>query len=193
MKKCNRCDVEKPLSEFVKLSSAKDGHKGHCKECNRQDYRGYYEKNREKIITKTSQYKKDNPDKAKKHADDWKRKNPERSKARYLNYKWSNIDKCRENDEDYRRRNLHKDAAKTAKRKASKRRRTPPWLTERHFAEINKFYESARDLQQQTGIKHHVDHIVPLNGELVSGLHVPWNLRVIPAKDNLLKSNTWEG
>ena len=69
----------------------------------------------------------------------------------------------------------------------------PKWLTEEHKFFIEEIY-SLRDLRTElTGVVHHVDHIVPLKGKDVCGLHVPWNLQVIPAKDNLKKSNRLGG
>lgn len=55
--------------------------------------------------------------------------------------------------------------------------------------ETNKIYEQARKLTKDTGIKYHVDHIVPLNSTLISGLHVPWNLRIIESNENFSKNN----
>jgi len=88
--------------------------------------------------------------------------------------------------------NPDKRNAFTAKRHAAKLQRTPPWLTKDQLLEIESFYTKAKDLQTLTGIKYHVDHIIPLQGKLVSGLHVPWNLQVIPAVENIKKSNNYE-
>lgn len=68
---------------------------------------------------------------------------------------------------------------------------TPPWLTDEHWNEMNAFYDKARRLTAEVGIRHEVDHIVPINGEMVSGLHVPWNLQVLTQADNVRKSNRY--
>lgn len=79
--------------------------------------------------------------------------------------------------------------AKTAKRRAEKKQRTPVWVKDQYKEEIGEFYKLAKALEDFTGHKWEVDHIVPMKGELVSGLHVPWNLQLLPKKDNAKKGN----
>ncbi len=81
--------------------------------------------------------------------------------------------------------------ALTAKRRAAIERRTPPRLTTEHLAEIRELYLLAAKKTRAEGAVYHVDHIVPLQGRCVSGLHVPWNLRVVSANENAAKSNKW--
>ncbi len=81
--------------------------------------------------------------------------------------------------------------AKTAKRRAVKLQATPKWLTKLQWSHITLFYNAAASLSKELGIKIEVDHIVPLQGEIVSGLHVPWNLQVLRLEDNRSKGNTY--
>jgi hypothetical protein len=74
-------------------------------------------------------------------------------------------------------------------RDAAKKNRTPSWLSNDDHWMIKQAYDIAAKRTQMLGIEFHVDHIVPLQGKTVSGLHVPWNLQVIPAKLNQQKSN----
>ena len=89
------------------------------------------------------------------------------------------------------RKNKPRRNAITAKRHASKLKRTPSWLTKNNLELIKQFYREAKELETLTGIKHHVDHIVPLQGENVSGLHVPWNLQILTAAENCSKNNSF--
>jgi uncharacterized protein YdaU (DUF1376 family) len=79
-----------------------------------------------------------------------------------------------------------------AARNASKINATPKWLTVEHKADIAEIYAKAAMMTATTGVKHEVDHIVPLRGKTVCGLHVAWNLRVIEAHKNRAKSNNLE-
>ena len=78
-------------------------------------------------------------------------------------------------------------------RKLAKINRTPNWLTKDQKRQIEIEHQLAAWCTKVTGIKYHVDHIVPLQGKTVSGLHVPWNLQVIPASDKHKKSNRFVG
>jgi hypothetical protein len=87
--------------------------------------------------------------------------------------------------------NNHYTRAKCAKSRACKIQATPDWLGKEYLDDIKEFYWLAKDLQTITGELYHVDHIVPLQGETVCGLHVPWNLQVLPADINLSKGNSY--
>jgi 5-methylcytosine-specific restriction endonuclease McrA len=65
-------------------------------------------------------------------------------------------------------------------------------LSKKHKEEIKNFYWLAKDLELISGQKYHVDHIIPLQGDNVCGLHVPWNLQVLPADINLSKGNRYD-
>jgi hypothetical protein len=90
---------------------------------------------------------------------------------------------------EYFRRNPGVDAARVAKRKADRLKRTPQWLDSFQLEQIKQYYKKAQSITENTGVKHHVDHIVPLRGKTVSGLHVPWNLQIITAIENGIKHN----
>lgn len=77
----------------------------------------------------------------------------------------------------------------TAKRRAAKLQATPPWLTKDQLKEIKAYYVLAKELQWLSEELLEVDHVVPLQGENVSGLHVPWNLQILPRSLNGKKSN----
>jgi len=76
--------------------------------------------------------------------------------------------------------------AKFIARRSLKERAVPRWAD---LKTIEALYLVARDLTERTGIKHEVDHIIPLKSEVVCGLHVESNLRVITRYDNRKKSN----
>lgn len=75
-----------------------------------------------------------------------------------------------------------------ANRRAAERQATPRWANHFFIAEI---YHLAKLREQVCGGEWHVDHIVPLRGKTVCGLHVEHNLQVIPAEINHQKSNRW--
>ena len=80
----------------------------------------------------------------------------------------------------------------TARRRYAKLKRTPVWLTADDHWMIQQAYELAALRTKMLGFSWHVDHIIPLQGEQVSGLHVPTNLQVIPWLDNVIKANNFE-
>lgn len=89
----------------------------------------------------------------------------------------------------YRRYVAHIANELSVRRSRAKGLATPLWAS---IEKVKAFYEAARKITELTGIKHHVDHIVPLRGANVCGLHNEFNLQIIPADLNLSKSNKFE-
>jgi 5-methylcytosine-specific restriction endonuclease McrA len=114
------------------------------------------------------------------------------------------IDRHRERNRAYYRANSDKIKKKTAAWlkshpevvsffsaawRAHKTAGCPAWLTACECELMRDAYLYARAWSKATGVPHEVDHIIPLRGKNVCGLHVPWNLRLIPQAENRRKSN----
>jgi 5-methylcytosine-specific restriction endonuclease McrA len=102
---------------------------------------------------------------------------------------YSNLEVNREARKTYYKQTKQSYYVRKAKRRASLMCRTPSWLTEDQHNQINAFYWLAKLQQELTDTKYEVDHIVPLQGKTVCGLHVPWNLQVITMEQNRQKAN----
>ena len=173
-KVCSKCSLDKPIECFGKHPRGKDGLQSQCKACDVARKKAYKEANPEKVAAIKKAWQEANPEKAKASTKAWNEANKQKVAA--YNKAWNEA-------------NPEKVAAKSAKRRAAKIRRTPPWLTQEHHDQITSIYAERERITQETGVVHHVDHILPLQGKNVCGLHVPWNLRVITATDNIRKSN----
>jgi hypothetical protein len=187
--KCNRCLIEKPLAEFRYSELGKYGVRRECRECELISITEAYRANPEIGRQKTALWIKNNPGKAR-----------EVRKASYIKHRavrlqgrkeWraKNLEKDREREKRYLKNNRPVVYAKNARRRAAETQSVPPWLNFIQKAQIKEFYEIAAARAMQTGVKHHVDHIVPLRGDGVNGLHVPWNLQVLTEFENCSKHN----
>lgn len=112
------------------------------------------------------------------------------NKSQQKKYYAENADKIRKRNREYKKkyRKSRPDVkrAEDAKRRADKINRTPSWA---NLSDIKNIYSWARLASVSTGVEHHVDHVIPLKGKTVSGLHVETNLSVVPYWENLEKNN----
>lgn len=136
-------------------------------------------------------WRKKNPDREKVGQKVWYQKNKEKSCARSALWRRINPEKVKNKMAIWQKNNPDKVCALSMKRRAAKLKRTPSWLTKEHFKQIEEFYTLAKELQWLSDITDplQVDHIIPLQGKNVSGLHVPWNLQILPRSLNVKKNN----
>jgi len=161
---------KKALKKYTKKNPEK------YKQMQSDSLKRYQAKNKELLRAKALLYARKNSSKRNKYMAEWREENPELAKSKRAEY-------CKRYPE--------KMAAQTSKRRASKAMAMPKWADE--FI-INEIYDLARLRTKLTGIKWHVDHEVPLHSNIVCGLHVESNLRVIQAAENYAKSNKfWAG
>jgi len=184
MKTCTTCNVSKSLDAYAK--NGKNGMHTRCKECARdaekvrrladpeaakaKDRAAYMRNIEAKKARIAANYQK-NREMLMQRARDRYAAKSEHMKALATAYRVANRDKVYEWN---------------STRRAQLRSALPAWADR---GAIRAIYEEARRLTRETGIEYHVDHEVPLSHPLVCGLHVPANLCVLPAAENLSKSN----
>lgn len=187
MKTCTKCKLEKDTSEFGKHSGTRDKLCSWCKLCHKRATADWKVKNKnwQKEYTKKRKIRYENDE-------EYRLKCNSMSNSRY-HAKYKNnpeyIAKLYDNKKKYLANNLHKYNAWTADYRQRKRNSNRE-LSELDELVFKEAYHLAKLREGSTGIKWHVDHIVPLRGKNVCGLHVAANIQVIPAVLNLQKGNS---
>jgi hypothetical protein len=212
VKVCTGCQEIKSHSCFAKCSREKSGLQSRCKPCRKKYHdaykpmqhikhrewkeknlerykannRAYYLKNLEKMREKTRLWAAENRDHKRQSDHNYYLANKEALRDKWKRWEENNQQRLIDAQKDWLKKNAPAvRMAKTERRRAI-RLRTPKWADK---TKIRAIYAQAFMLEMQTGIKHHVDHIIPIKSHLVCGLHCEFNLRAIPAKENLSKKN----
>lgn len=179
VKRCTKCREEKPLSAFGRHSKMKDGLRSDCKACIRlytavaaEAKRAYKQQHAAQIKAQNLAWRKANPDY-------WVIRRA-LAPERFLTKK-----------REWEKNNKGRLLAYVAERRAARVCRTPKCLAPSDLKAIRDCYSVAASFRELFDLDVHVDHVVPLRGVSVSGLHVPWNLRIVPAGTNKRKSNNW--
>ena len=214
-KQCCTCNQCKEVSLFHRNKTQSDGFHKSCKKCRKEESLRYYKKNEEAVLERQkeryennkplylslmAEYRKANKESLSQKQKEYRQNNKElfhqkdkayyeKNKDKFQEYREKNKEKRSLSFKQYSKNNRGRLAAIKAKRNAAKLKATPPWLSKEYLEQIRTEYELAAWCSKMMGIKYHVDHIIPLQGKQVCGLHVPWNLRVIPATENIRKGN----
>jgi hypothetical protein len=187
IRECKSCGEDKGISQFPRRADCKGGISPRCKTC--------YNKSRKSRAGKAS---------AKKYWSEWYERNKEKllekqkvdshRKNRLRGRYQEKAPQIREQQRVYSQTIPAKvnKCFREAERRAAKLQATPVWLDSPQQQEIAEKYWLAKDVSLVSGCEYHVDHIVPLKGKDICGLHVPWNLQVLPADLNLQKSNKYK-
>lgn len=156
----------------------------------REYYRQWRSANREKYLKQSRIRRTNNIEQARKYTREylrkWRKTFPEKRRAYYREYYKQNAIKISSAAKKWRLLNPGKVRAWNAGRRARKIQATPKWLTVTQLQEIKCIYIKADNLSLT------VDHIIPLKGKTVCGLHVPWNLQLLSSIENSRKKNRFE-
>lgn len=164
--------------------------KGKCPAVDKIYKHLWYVRNRDHCIEYARSYRIKNPTTEKKDRSEYFSRPEVKAKALERSRAWAekNREKVLLSSEKYRKKNLDRYNSYAGNRRAAKMQATPKWLTNSQLEEIRLIYAEAARRTKETSVKHEVDHIHPLKGKTVCGLHVPWNLRVVTMTENRKKS-----
>lgn len=174
MKRCPNCESLKDLSAFYPHKSTKSGYSSWCKECLSKRNKEFYLKEKELIINRSKLRFEKNRHEMNERRKAWYYQNKHRQIQSNIRWAKNNREK------------VYLYASKRYQRLADA---TPEWLTDDHWKAIESVYAEASRTTELAGFDCQVDHIIPLNGKNVCGLHVPWNLRVVSKAYNCKKNN----
>ena len=191
---------ELPLSDFYDQKEKKDGKGYTCKVCCRK----YQKDNKEAVNINSKRYRDANPKKVKTSAKAYRASNREKlavasrkynlenrehKSASGKKYRQANPEKVREINKAWFKANPEKRNYYTAKRHAAKLQRTVAWAD---LEAIKQVYADCVEINIAARLagctqKFVVDHVIPLQGDNVSGLHVHTNLQIITLSENSKK------
>ncbi len=188
-KTCSKCGITAPLDAFNRKKKGKYGRSAECKSCSTARYMKWARENPEAARSNTKEWVARNRERKRASDRQWRAQNYERHTAAYRRWRSLNPRDRSEYKKQWYENNRDRYRSYNAKRRAQIFRACPSWVD---HASIIDVYEEAVRLTQETGLPHEVDHIVPLQNKNVCGLHVPWNLQVLPKTLNRAKSNKHE-
>lgn len=189
MKICSKCSIDKKLEDFYPHPRTRDGRQSSCKACCNIATKSWSKRNPEKVKEYDSKKHCRDRDRRNKRCRDWYASNKQAAKENNDRWRKENKEREKELKKLWKAANPGKVNANTAERRAQQAFATPRWLSKEHKRQIREFYVLAQELQWLSEEPLEVDHIMPLKGENSYGLHVPWNLQILPRSLNRQKSN----
>ena len=186
---CNKCEVDKQESEFH-FRQDSQRYRNSCKDCRNAEARLKRKLEPERFREVDKRSKTKNSEKVKARTKEYRKNHAEIVFQRKAQYRSKNKEYLKLSKIRWREENRDKHRAQRAKRRAAKKQATPKWADGKA---IGKIYNQAIRFEAWLGIPFHVDHIIPLINEDVCGLHCEFNLRAIPATENLNKGNKFKG
>ena len=194
MKYCPVCKQDKVLEDFHKHSSTADGRTTYCKPCMKKYKQQYEVKNREKIQAYGLAYRRENKEKLQEMFKQNYSVPEKRERHLALGKQWR--ESCQKAYKDgqraWREKNPEKMAHYSAYHRALRKQAIPKWYSELDDFVVKEAYSLSRARARTTGTLWEVDHILPITGRKVCGLHVWNNLQVILASVNRSKHNKYE-
>lgn len=192
MKTCIKCGVSKTLDQFF-VRSDSGRHRNECRACERAYKKQWDGANPDRVARYNKKWANEKRDdylaSTRRAGANFRRRHPEKVKTAYADWYAANPDKAKAATDRWLKANPARARQIGRNRDRAQREATPGWLTAIHWAQIEEQYEIAVARTVQTGVMHHVDHVHPLRGKNFRGLHVPWNLQVLTAIDNIRKKN----
>lgn len=167
LKECTKCSVVKPIREFHVSRVTKDGRAYRCPDCVNANGRKWREENPDAYRLWSADKKAE----LHRRNRQWREQNQEHLSRSFAAWARANPDKIN---------------ALVAKRNAAKKNALVPWA---NLEAVGAIYAEATRLTRETGVRHEVDHIYPLQGETICGLHWEGNLQILTKTENIRKKN----